>query len=313
VPPDFSRARAACEERARDVALLISARLVAGAVHAACIGIVAMTTIRAISIIVTVGLAFATTAEAQPAASAADKAAKQPEKTPAIDPNALAALDKMGAFLREQQSFTVGTNTETDYVLDDGQKVRLSSRGDLRVRRPDHLRAHVVSDRKERQFYYDGKTFTIFSPRIGHYASVPAPPTIVELADQLEARYGLMLPMVDLFRWGTDDSAVKQITQASYVGTTKLDGVVTDHWAFRQPGLDWQIWIERGDKPVPRKLVLTTTDDPARPEHAIEMTWNLGSRHEDSVFAFEPPKGAQKIALAEVTTQRAPTARRARR
>jgi hypothetical protein len=60
--------------------------------------------------------------------------------------------------------------------------------------------------------------------------------------------------------------------------------------------------------------VLTTTDDPARPEHAIEMTWDFGSKHEDSVFAFEPPKGAQKIALAEITTQRAPpTARRARR
>jgi hypothetical protein len=95
--------------------------------------------------------------------------------------------------------------------------VRLSSRGDLRVRRPDHLRADVVSDRKERQFYYDGKTFTIFSPRIGHYASVPAPATIGELADQLEDRYGLMLPMVDLFRWGTDESAAKQITRAAYV------------------------------------------------------------------------------------------------
>jgi hypothetical protein len=34
---------------------------------------------------------------------------------------------------------------------------------------------------------------------------------------------------------------------------------------FRQAGLDWQIWIQRGDQALPRKLILTTTDDPRAP------------------------------------------------
>jgi hypothetical protein len=271
-----------------------------------------MSTIRVTTIIAAAALAFVRAGDARTATNTDDKAAKKQAKPPAIDPDAIAALEKMGAYLREQQRFTVRTNTETDYVLDNGQKVRLSSSGVVRARRPDHLRVDVVSDRKERQFYYDGKTFTIFSPRLGHYATVTAPATIAELADQLEERYGLALPMVDLFRWGTEQSPAAQITEASYVGATKLGGVETDHWAFRQPGLDWQIWIERGDKPLPRKLVLTTTDDRARPEHAIEMRWDVGASHEDSVFAFEPPKDAQKIALAEVKPQRVPASRAAR-
>ena len=104
--------------------------------------------------------------------------------------------------------------------------------------------------------------------------------------------------MVDLFRFGTADSPTAEITGAAKLGTAKIDGVETDHYGFRQPGLDWQIWIERGPKPLPRKFVLTTTDDPARPEHAVELTWDLSAKHSDSEFVFAPPKGSQRIAIS---------------
>ncbi len=233
----------------------------------------------------------------------------------AVEQRALDALTRMGTFLREQQSFTVRMNTETDYVLDDGQKVRLDSTGDVRVRRPDKLRADVDSPRKQRSFYYDGKTFTVYGPRVAMYATVPAEPTILRTADMLEDRYGLQLPMVDLFRWGTDEADTNELTAAKYIGPARVDGVDTEQYAFRQPGLDWQIWIQHGEKPVPRKLVLTTTDDPARPERSIELSWELGVRHADAEFAFAPPKTSQKITLAEEnhadeTSQRDRAARR---
>lgn len=238
-------------------------------------------------------------------------AADDNARPPAIEPEAITALQKMGTFLREQQSFTVHTTTETDYVLDNGQKVRLSSRGELLVRRPDHMRADVVSDRKERQFFYDGKTFTMYGPRVGYYATVAAPNTINGLATTLEDEYGLEFPLVDLFRLGSDPATIRAITSATVIGPEKLDGVVTDHYAFRQPGLDWQIWIERGPRPVPRKLVLTTTDVSARPEHSVAMNWELGARHPDSVFAFVPPKDSSRIAMAPLLEARAQQARRA--
>jgi hypothetical protein len=232
-------------------------------------------------------------------AAAVSHADNKSQTPPAVEPSAVSALQRMGAFLRQQQSFTVRVDIDNDYVVDSGQKIRLSSHGDLRVRRPDHLRAAVVSDRKAREFFYAGNTFTIYSPRVGYYATVTAPPTIRELADVLEDRYGLELPLVDLFRLGTDKSALQQITSGRWVGTATIDGVATDHYAFRQPGLDWQIWIQRGDRPLPRKLVLTTTDDPARPERIIEMKWDLGARHPDSIFTFVPPSGSRQIAIAE--------------
>jgi hypothetical protein len=230
----------------------------------------------------------------------------------AIDPSAIDALKKMGAFLRTQQTFTIRTTTDHDYVLDTGQKVRETSHGRLRVQRPDRLRADVVSDRKERQFFYDGKTFTIYAPRVGYYATVKAPATLNQLADLLKDRYALELPLVDLFRWGTDQADLNQIRRAVYVGSAKIDGVDTDHYAFRQPGLDWQIWIEHGAYPLPRKLVLTTTDDPARPEHSVALKWDFGAE-EDSQFTFIPPKDSHQIAMADLFNQRAAQGHSARR
>jgi hypothetical protein len=262
------------------------------------------------------GLAATSTADTPDRCAVDTQAQAKPEKPlkpPAIDKEAIAALEKTGAFLREQKSFTVGLHTETDFVLDNGQKVRAASRGEIRARRPDHLRADVVSDRKDRSYYYDGKEFTIYGKRTGFYSTVPAPPTIKELAETLEERYGLQFPMVDLFRWGGPDSRIDEITHAAVVGKTKVDGVETTQYAFRQPGLDWQVWIEDGPRPVPRKLVLTTTDDPARPEHAVEMTWDLNARHDDAVFAFDPPADSAKIPLAEFIPQGKQAQRSARK
>ena len=227
---------------------------------------------------------------------AADKP-KRVERAPVRDPAAIQALDRMGAFLRSQQHFTVRTKTTTDFVVGSGQKVQLSARGELDVDKPDHLRAEQVSDRKQREFFYDGKTFTVYSPKMGYYASVAAPPTIVQLIDTLQARYGLELPLVDLFRWGTPSADESAITSAFLVDSTTVDGAVVDQYAFRQPGLDWQVWIQRGPISVPLKIVLTTTDDPALPEHTIAMTWDLDAKHDATAFTFRPPPDARPIAM----------------
>lgn len=80
-----------------------------------------------------------------------------------------------------------------------------------------------------------------------------------------------------------------------------MDGTTCEQYAFRQEGLDWQIWIQQGDYPLPRKLILTTLEEDARPRHSQVLTWNLAPSFNDAAFTFEPPKGAQKITIAEVT------------
>jgi hypothetical protein len=228
------------------------------------------------------------------------KAAAAPALPPEVDPAAIAALNKMGAYLRSLKAFQVKAATATDDVTDDGQNIETDRVTDILVHVPNRLRVEVNSDDEHRLYYYNGKTVTLFAQHVNYYATVPAPPTIVELADRLYDKYGIDLPMEDLFTWGTAKSDVGNITEGMDAGPSEILGVTCEQYAFRQAGLDWQIWIQNGDYPLPRKIVLTTTSDPARPRHSAVLIWNLAPSFNDASFDFDPPKDAHKITMAEL-------------
>jgi len=233
----------------------------------------------------------------QPAARAS-----QTPTQPAVAPEAIAALKKMGAFLRTLPAFTLHADTSTDEVLaDTGQKIQFGSVVDYSFRSPDRLRADIIADRKQRQFFYDGHTRTLYGPREQYYASVPAPPTIRKTLEFAAQRYGLEVPLADLFFWGTDEARLEDIKAAIDVGPSSIDGVLCDHYAFRQADVDWQLWIERSDTPVPRKLVITTTTEKAQPQYVAKLTWNLTPQLDDALFTFVPPADAHKIVVREVS------------
>lgn len=219
---------------------------------------------------------------------------------PDIEPEAMARLDKMGAYLRSLDAFQVRAATTREDVLTDGEKVQFSSVTDMLAQRPGHFRAEVDGDRYSRLYLYDGKAFTLFARRVGYYATVPAPPTIGELIDRLDDKYGIELPLVDLFRWGGPEASTKEITAATDIGPSVVEDVTCEHYAFRQPGADWQIWIQNGNYPLPRRLVITTTTDEARPQFTSVYTWNLAPSFNDTAFRFDPPDDAKRIVLAEV-------------
>ena len=232
-------------------------------------------------------------------ASAALQAQPQAESaTPALEPSAMKALTAMGAYLRSLKAFQVLADTTDESVLDDGQKVQYSGTVTIVARMPNGLRAEVSDDRYERMWLYDGRSFTLFAKRVGLYATVAAPPTVGELADALDEQYGLSVPLEDLFRWGAPGYTTNDISSAADLGPGVVAGTTCQHYAFRQPEIDWQIWIQKGDFPLPRKLVITTRSDEARPQHTAVYTWNLAPSFNDAAFTFDPPAGAGRVILA---------------
>ncbi len=221
------------------------------------------------------------------------------EKSDLIAPEAMKALDQMGAYLRTLKDFQVQAEITTEDVLDDGQKLQFSSTTNLLAQMPSKLRVSVEGELKSRLFLYDGKSFTLFARRAGYYATAPAPDTIGKLIAALIEKYDVEIPLVDLFLWGGPNASTNEVTAAADVGPGTVEGVTCDHYAFRQPGVDWQVWIQLGDHPLPRKLVITTTTDEARPQHTSVLTWNLAPSYSEDAFVFDPPEGAKKIVFAE--------------
>jgi len=232
-----------------------------------------------------------------PAASPDQQGSAGGGSNPGVDPNVVKALDKMGAYLRTLTAIEVESTNSTDEVLDTGQKVQFDGTARLQARRPDKLHAEIKTDRKHRELFYDGKTFTLFGRRVNYYATVPAPPTLRELFTLLAERYGIEVPLVDLFLWGEKDDRHADLRSAIDLGPATVGGTECEQYALRQEGVDWQIWIQKGDTPLPRKLVITTTSDSAQPQYVSVLKWNLTPKFDEATFRFSPPQGAMRIVL----------------
>jgi hypothetical protein len=234
-------------------------------------------------------------ADAAPAKPA--PAAGSPAVNPNVDKAALAALSKMSAYLRTLPAFEVTSQTVREVVDDSDQKLQLLGSTTYKVQRPNGFTIEIAEDRKVRELFYDGKTLTLFSPRMGYYATVPAPPTIGAVLDLAADKYDVKVPLEDLFIWGTDQDRRADLTYGMVVGYSRVAGQDADQYAFRQKGVDWQIWIARGDKPLPLRVVITGTDDPARPQFESNLVWNTAPQFAANAFAFTPPAGATPIVI----------------
>jgi len=216
-----------------------------------------------------------------------------------VDDNAVDALKDMSEFLMTAKTLEITSKGTMDVVTANGQRIQLDGTTNYKVRRPGFV-IDYDSDRKSRRFIYDGKTFTVYSPKLGFYASAPAPSTNREALDTIYKKFGIALPLEDLFRWGEGESAARlQKLQSAYeVGVATLDGVPTDHYAFRQADVDWEVWIQQGDQPFPLKLVIVDRTDPARPTFSARLTWKMNPTFADSDFTFVPDANAKQIQLA---------------
>lgn len=229
--------------------------------------------------------------------------AQTPATAPAAakpDPDALAALTKMGDALRAMTAFTVTAEVTTEQVLDSGQKLQFG--GDLKIeaQRPSGFKIAMSTDHQAREIYYDGKSITLFAPKIGYYASVPAPPTIGATLDVTKDKYGVEIPLADLFYLGTDPTLTARIQSGFEVGPETVDGLACQHYAFRQKAADWQIWIRTDGPALPCKMVITTTQDPAQPQYTAVMKWEAKAPPQ-AAYTFAPPATAHRITVADLS------------
>lgn len=183
-------------------------------------------------------------------------------------------------------------------MLRDGQKLQFLDRVRYVVQKPDKLFASLRSDSRQADIYYDGRKMTVFTPPTGYYAEGPISGTLGQVLKNADEKYGIDFPLQDLFRWGDPTAVAERPKEGFKVGTEQIGKNVTDHYAYRQVGIDFQIWIDQGDKPLPRKLVITTVIDTAQPQYVAYFTWDLAPKVDAKDFTFVPPKGAVKIPLA---------------
>jgi hypothetical protein len=243
----------------------------------------------------------ATQAAAPPAAPAAASSTAAPAEgaSTGIDPQASTALEGMGRYLRSLKAFTVHGAATIDVVDENDRKARVPGSVDYKVQVPDGLQMDVQGPHKHRQLFFDGKRMTLWAPDIKYYATVDAPPTIGELLARAEERYGITLPLADLFLWGTDKAPLSSIQSGKVGGHDTIGGTGCTRYVFQQPQVEWEVCIRDGDAPLPLRLTITDTEDPARPQFINTLTWDTAPKLAKTGFTFTPPKDAHRIQIVE--------------
>ena len=69
-----------------------------------------------------------------------------------------------------------------------------------------------------------------------------------------------------------------------------------EHLAFRNFDTDWQLWVEVGERPIPRKMVITSKTLNNAPQYTLRVKgWKTGVEPAAEAFTFVPPAGAKKL------------------
>lgn len=210
--------------------------------------------------------------------------------------DALELLKSSTDYVASLQQFTVQSESTIEAVLISGQKIQFSNNASMALLRPNKLSAKREGDLIDQHMYYNGKTFTFFNPDANVYAIASVPATLDGMLDTIRDQFDIIAPASDLMYKDAYKRMTQNATSGFIVGQSMVDGVLCNHIAFRSPGTDWQLWIEAGAKPLPRKFVVTSTDVEGSPQFEVQLkNWKLSPNLKATDFEFSAPTGAQKI------------------
>jgi hypothetical protein len=219
----------------------------------------------------------------------------------AIDPRADELIKRMGDYLAQSKFFSVNAEIWQDIQLASGQQIQAGRTLNLQVRRPNRLRAEVQSPHRNRELIYDGSHMTLLNRAQKFYGTISAPGSIDDAMDVASDKFGIAMPLEDFVTSDPHKDLLEKVTSGTDIGPVTVMGTPCEHLAFSQNNIDWQVWIEKGAKPVPRKFVITYKDEPDSPQFtAIFSNWDFTTQLPDFVFQFEPPPGAAKIDVKEI-------------
>ncbi len=207
-------------------------------------------------------------------------------------------LKAMSDYVISQKSFSAKYDTDIEVITPAIQKIQFASSGEVLVDRPGRIKVTRKGGYADVELVFDGKTVSVLGKHANAYAQADAPGTIDQLVDLLRERYAVDMPGADLLLSNAYLVLSEDIIDAKYIGHGVVDGVESDHLAFRNQDTDWQIWIERGERPIPRKYVITSKAVAGAPQYTLRITeWKSDAQIGDDAFAFKPPADAKKVEI----------------
>ena len=210
--------------------------------------------------------------------------------------DAMQILKAMTDYVSSQKVISATYDTDIEVLTDNLQKIQFASSGQMLLSRPDKVRASRVGGYADVEMVFDGKTLSVLGKNLNKFVQVDAAGSVDELVARLRDQLGMAIPGADIMLSRSYDELTTDVINATHIGRGVIDGVECDHLAFRNHDVDWQLWVELGSRPIPRKYVITSKDVTGAPQYTLHIKdWKTDVPVAADAFSFKPPSGSQKV------------------
>ena len=214
--------------------------------------------------------------------------------------NAERLIKGMADYVTSQKTLSITYDSDIEVITNNLQKIQFTSSGQVQLSRPDKLRATRTGGYRDVEIVFDGKMLTVNNKDGKDYAQIEVVGTAEELIDVLREKHGVAAPGADLLLMNVFNVMMNDVMEAAVTGKGVIDGVECDHLAFRNLETDWQIWIESGANPIPRKYVITSKGIAEAPQYTLRIKeWKTDVAPD--AFAFKVDPSFKRIALGEMS------------
>lgn len=211
-------------------------------------------------------------------------------------------LKAMTDYVTSQKIISVTYDTDIEVITSDLQKIQFASSGQTLLSRPDKIRASRLGGYADVELVFDGKTLTVFGKNLNAYTQLDSPGSVDQLIARLRGELSIAVPGADLLLTGAYDELMTDVIEAKHIGRGVIDGIECEHLAFRNVDTDWQLWIEVGARPIPRKYVITSKSVTGAPQYTLRIKdWKTDVQVAADAFAFKPPADAKKVEMSALS------------
>ena len=216
-----------------------------------------------------------------------------------IESRAMDILKGATDYLANAGTFRMALVFSYDALQPSGQKIEFGGVRKALISRPGRARIEFSRrDGLKGTLLYDGKTATLYNDELKVYTQIQREGTIGEVMDFLADEVDIPIPARDFLSEDARAILTGNLMSARYLGESIIDGVACDHVALQGPDVDYQVWVVRGEAPLPRRVVIDYKNAPGRPQFRGQfMSWDTDPTIAESDFEFKSEEGMEKIPL----------------
>lgn len=228
--------------------------------------------------------------------------ARAQDTNPNIDPKASALLHNMSDLLGSNDEYTFRANIMYDNVLDSHRKIQYDADETTFIKKPDKFYIGYMSDQGGYKLWYNGGQATLLEIPTNDFSLTTLPGSIDQALTKLDEKYKFTPALSEFLFINTYKVMTANVITGAYIGKSDVFGTKCHHLLFVAKDINWQIWIQDGKRPVPRKLVITYKKLPESPQFiAVFKDWITGKPI--THFAFKPdiPNINNRVEFNQIT------------